>query len=110
MLRRWLILASLAVLLVGAGIGSAEAQTRSAPAPTPPAATNPLNEPPMLTVGRVLGVVAGTAVGELLLHSMIGFPALPSVVVGGWAGWHVYVNYIEPELEQGTRKIAAAAD
>jgi len=117
MTRRWLILGALVALLIGGSVAAPASaqQTRPAvPAPTapavPPAANNPLSDPPMFTVGRVLGVVAGTAVGELLLHSVLGIPALPSVIVGGWAGWYVYTKYVEPELEHGARKISAVAD
>jgi hypothetical protein len=117
MSRRWLAIGPLAALmLVSAAAGSGQmayAQSEPVlPAAVTPAVdtTSPDQSVPTITLGRVIGVVTGIAFGEVLLHGMIGLPGLPSIVAGGFAGWHVYTNYIEPQVKSGVRTIAAAAD
>ncbi len=112
-MRRSLILVALVATLTSGGTAMAtppergtappivQAQAPAAPAPAP----SELN----IRVEHILAITAGAVAGDVL-HGFIGLPGGLGILIGGVAGYYVYVNYIEPKGSATAQRINAVAE
>lgn len=100
--RRTLFAITLAAALLLPALASAQTAAPLAP----PAASQGL---PPLKPEHILAGVVGLLAGDTILHGVLGLPNALSVIAGGVAGYYIYIKYIEPEIDSGTRRIHAAA-
>lgn len=99
--RALLVLAVVVALLLPA-TASAQAPAQD---PVPAAFEDGL---PSLKPEHVIAGVVGLLAGDAILHSMLGLPNGLSLVVGAAAGYYLYVEYLEPGVSGGARRIKAA--
>lgn len=62
-----------------------------------------------IKVQHVIAVGVGAIVGDMF-HSAVGLPGGAAFLLGGVAGYYVYVNYIENSGSPTAQKINAVAD
>lgn len=100
--RALLVLAVVVALLLPV---AASAQT-AVQEPVPAAFEDGL---PPLKPEHVIAGVAGLLAGDVILHSLLGLPNGLSLIVGAAAGYYVYIEYLEPGVSNGARRIKAAS-
>lgn len=99
---RALLVLTVAIALLLPAAASAQAPARE---PVPAAFENGL---PPLKPEHVIAGVVGLLAGDTILHSMLGLPNGISLLVGAAAGYYIYVEYLEPGMSSGARRIKAA--